>query len=111
MHLRGYKTAAERKKAVEQALGLQLPHIGYYSFDEHIASSKNCENMIGVAQVPLGIAGPVNLHGEYAQGDFFLPLATTEGALVASVSRGCKAINLSGGAIASTYRAGQTRGP
>lgn len=53
----------------------------------------NIENMIGSVQIPLGIAGPVFINGDYANGDFFLPLATTEGALVASVNRGCKILN------------------
>ena len=67
--------------------------------------------MIGAAQIPLGVAGPLAVNGEHANGDFFLPLATTEGAFVASVSRGCKAINVSGGALVSTQHVGQTRGP
>jgi len=67
--------------------------------------------MIGATQVPLGIAGPLQIHGEHAKGAFFIPLATTEGALVASISRGCKAVNLSDGISVSTCRAGQTRGP
>jgi hydroxymethylglutaryl-CoA reductase (NADPH) len=57
----------------------------------------NIENFTGVAQVPIGFAGPITLNGEHAQGDFLIPLATTEGTLVASYNRGIKVLNLSGG--------------
>ena len=50
-----------------------------------------------MAQIPLGLAGPILINGSNAQGDFFVPLATTEGALVASYTRGMKACRLSGG--------------
>jgi hydroxymethylglutaryl-CoA reductase (NADPH) len=111
MDIRQYKTTAERKRAVEHELGIKLANIGTFTLDEQIASTKNCENMIGVVQIPLGLAGPVLINGEHANGNFFLPLATTEGALIASVARGCKAITHSGGAAVSVYQAGQTRGP
>jgi hydroxymethylglutaryl-CoA reductase (NADPH) len=57
----------------------------------------NIENFIGVAQVPIGIAGPILIQGEHAQGAFYVPLATTEGTLVASYNRGMKITSLSGG--------------
>ena len=57
----------------------------------------NCEHYIGTAQVPIGIAGPLKINGEHAQGDFLIPLATTEGSLVASYNRGMKMINACGG--------------
>jgi hydroxymethylglutaryl-CoA reductase (NADPH) len=59
--------------------------------------------------VPLGVAGPLKINGEYAKGEFFIPLATTEGALVASVNRGCSVINKSGGASSVIISSGQTR--
>ena len=65
--------------------------------------------MIGSAQLPLGIAGPVKVNGDFASGEYYLPLATTEGALVASVNRGCKVINESGGADAFILKNAQTR--
>lgn len=58
----------------------------------------NIENYIGLAQIPVGVIGPLRINGLYAQGDFYVPLATTEGALVASYNRGAKIISLSGGA-------------
>lgn len=108
MHLRDFKNVKERREAVEKELGVSLQAIGNFSLNEERASTKNCENMVGAAQVPVGIAGPLKIEGI---GETYIPLATTEGALVASVSRGCKAVSLSGGAQTYTYRAGQTRGP
>jgi hydroxymethylglutaryl-CoA reductase (NADPH) len=68
--------------------------------------------MIGVTQVPLGIAGPLKMKNlELRMKNYYIPLATTEGALVASVNRGCKAITNSGGAIVDSYEVGSTRGP
>lgn len=63
--------------------------------------------MIGASQVPMGIAGPLRIEKK----DYYIPLATTEGALVASVNRGCKAITQSGGAMVDSHRVGATRGP
>lgn len=111
MNLRDYKTVTARRTALEKKTGVLLPNIGYFSFDEKVASSRNCENMIGAVQVPLGIAGPLNIHhSTFGIQHYYLPLATTEGALVASVNRGCKAITESGGAVVDSYRVGATRG-
>lgn len=59
--------------------------------------TNNIENFIGLAKIPLGLAGPLLIHGEHARGEFHIPLATTEGTLVASASRGMKIMNESGG--------------
>lgn len=88
----------ERRRFIEKTLRITLPHIG-----ANILEAAHCENMIGAGQIPIGVAGPVN--GKY------IPLATTEGALVASVNRGCKAITESGGARVMGVRVGATRGP
>ncbi|MBI4065066.1 hydroxymethylglutaryl-CoA reductase [Candidatus Gottesmanbacteria bacterium] len=115
MNLRDFKTVSERRKALEKELKVDLKHIGSYSLDEDIASSRNCENMVGASQVPMGVAGPLRV--SHATSDkrqdkeYYIPLATTEGALVASVNRGCKAITQSGGAMVDSYRVGATRGP
>ena len=61
------------------------------------ASTSNIENFAGTVRIPVGLAGPVDVHGEHARGTFFIPMATTEGTLVASTSRGMKVINESGG--------------
>jgi len=57
------------------------------------ASASNIENFVGTVRIPVGLAGPVEVHGEHARGTFFIPMATTEGTLVASTSRGMKVIN------------------
>jgi hydroxymethylglutaryl-CoA reductase (NADPH) len=57
----------------------------------------NIENYVGVARVPVGVIGPLRIRGSEASGDFFVPMATTEGALVASYNRGAKAVSLAGG--------------
>ncbi|RMF55068.1 MAG: hydroxymethylglutaryl-CoA reductase, partial [Bacteroidetes bacterium] len=82
----------------------------HYSFDPHITQG-NIENFIGVAQIPIGIAGPIRVHGEHAQGDFLIPLATTEGTLVASYNRGIKVVNLSGGVKATVVADAMQRAP
>ncbi len=116
MNVRSYKTVKDRREAVEKEFGVSLSAIGSFSLDEAVASSRNCENMIGVAQVPMGIAGPLKISNIKYQisnrktDEYYIPLATTEGALVASVSRGCKAITQSGGAVVDSYRVGATRG-
>ncbi len=111
MNLRDYKNSAERRKAIEKELKLDLSNIGSFTLDESIASTRNNENMIGAAQVPIGIAGPIKINGSNFKNEFYIPLATTEGALVASINRGAKAIFESGGANTFAYRVGQTRGP
>src|SRR5215207_2606504 len=79
----------QRQSFAEQFSGIKLEHTTKYSFDPH-RSAGNVENFTGVVQIPLGLAGPITIHGEHAQGDFVIPLATTEGTLVASYNRGIK---------------------
>ena len=86
---------AQRVAAVN-GMGVDLRHTTHYSLDPANTAGK-IENFIGVAQVPIGLAGPIRINGEFAQGDFLVPLATTEGTLVASYNRGMKAISEAGG--------------
>lgn len=72
---------------------------------------RNIENFIGTVKVPVGIAGPLRINGVYAQGDFYVPLATTEAALVASYSRGSQLISEAGGCTAVLLDQGVTRAP
>jgi hydroxymethylglutaryl-CoA reductase (NADPH) len=112
MKLRDYLSVKERRKALESEQKISLSHTGNFSLDEKDASAKNCENMIGVTQIPLGIAGPLGIQNSKSKiQNYFIPLATTEGALVASVNRGSKVITKSGGANVSVLREGTTRGP
>ncbi len=75
---------------------MALEHVSHYSFDPAILPG-NVEHFTGVAQVPIGIAGPLLVDGEHAQGEFYVPLATTEGTLVASYNRGMKMLREAGG--------------
>ncbi len=111
MNLRTYKSVTERRAAIEDNLKVQLPHIGNFSLSEDVASTKNCENMIGAIQVPVGVAGPLLIKVEGGEIESYIPLATTEGALIASVNRGSKAILESGGANVLVEKIGVTRSP
>jgi len=100
----------KRQKFVEQLTGVKLDHTAKFSFDPHLAKG-NCEHFTGVAQVPLGFAGPLKIHGEHAQGEFLIPLATSEGTLVASYNRGMKILNLCGGVKCSVVGDAMQRAP
>ena len=100
-----------RRAYIEKETGADLGMLGSFSIGIDGVVRKNCENMIGAVQVPVGVAGPVIIDGEYAKGPFYLPLATTEGALIASVNRGCSAITKAGGASVRIFRDGMTRAP
>ena len=86
-----------RREFLEQKYDLDLPNISNYTLDMERASARNIENSIGVLQLPMGIAGPLKINGEYCQREVFVPLATSEGALVASINRGASTITASGG--------------
>jgi hydroxymethylglutaryl-CoA reductase (NADPH) len=100
----------ERQKFVEEFTGKKLEHIPQYSFDPHITAG-NIENFTGVAQIPLGFAGPLHIRGEHAQGEFLIPMATAEGTLVASYNRGMKILNLSGGVEVTVIGDAMQRAP
>jgi hydroxymethylglutaryl-CoA reductase (NADPH) len=111
MSLRDCKTIKERRLFLTREKKTEFRAIEIYPEDLNIAGERNCENMIGATSVPLGATGPLLLNGTAARGKYYIPLATTEGALVASVNRGCKAITLAGGAKVYCQNAGITRGP
>jgi len=100
-----------RRDALSEITGASLEHLGNYSLDDEIASQRNCENFIGAAQVPVGVIGPLRINGEHIDGDVYVPLATTEAALVASTNRGCAAIREAGGATVRVEDRGMTRAP
>ena len=91
---------AQRRAWVERRTHATLRHIGVCSFDP-VEMRGNIENPIGVAQVPLGVAGPVLVRGEHANGVFYVPMATSEGALIRSYERGMVALTRSGGVQAA----------
>jgi hydroxymethylglutaryl-CoA reductase (NADPH) len=85
-----------RQDFIREHTGSPVEHTAHYSLDP-TSLPGNIENFFGVAQVPIGLAGPLLVNGEHAQGEFFVPLATTEGTLVASYSRGMKLCREAGG--------------
>lgn len=100
----------ERRQRVEAECGVDLSAL--HTDETHIgqADEKNCEQMIGAVPLPVGIAGPLTItfsSGEKA--DVFLPLATTEAALVASVNRGCKVLATIGGVSVESVYHGMSR--
>lgn len=86
---------------------LEHSKLPYEHFDYERVFGACCENVIGYMPLPIGVAGPLMIDGQ----NYFLPMATTEGVLVASASRGCKAINAGGGAVTVVTGDGMTRGP
>jgi hydroxymethylglutaryl-CoA reductase (NADPH) len=102
--------AAARRTLLTRETGVDADPFGDFGFDAAAADS-NVENMVGVVQVPRGVAGPFTVNGGAADGEYYLPLATTEGALVASVNRGCSALTAAGGATARVVESGMTRAP
>ncbi|MFA9516305.1 hydroxymethylglutaryl-CoA reductase (NADPH) [Halopenitus sp. H-Gu1] len=102
--------AAARRLLVTEASDADLETVGEYAF-EAAAAEPNVENMVGAVQIPLGVAGPVTINGGALSGNRYLPLATTEGALVASVNRGCSVLDAAGGASARVTKTGMTRAP
>src|SRR3954454_16965355 len=81
--------AAKRQEFVREQTGVELEHVSSYSFDPG-ALTGNVEQFLGVAQVPIGLAGPLLVDGEHAQGELYVPMATAEGTLVASYNRGMR---------------------
>jgi len=102
--------AAKRMEFIGDATGVHPGHIGRYSFDPALVAG-NIENFIGAAQVPIGIAGPLLIDGEHARGEFYVPLATTEGTLVASYNRGMKLLHRAGGVRATVMDDRMQRAP
>lgn len=91
-----HEQAALRRATVTAETGAHLDHTGSYSFDPAVLPG-NIEAFSGVAQVPMGFAGPLLVQGEHAQGEFYVPMATTEGTLLASYSRGMRLTREAGG--------------
>ena len=92
------RRAADARRAFlsERTEATSFDHLGDYAFDPAELSG-NIEQFVGVAQVPVGVAGPLLVEGEHAQGEFYVPLATAEGTLVASYNRGMKLLHAAGG--------------
>src|SRR5215471_9969833 len=91
-----------RRAWVEEKTGSQFTHIATCSIPSQQMRG-NIENPIGTAQIPLGVAGPLLIHGDHAKGVFYVPLATTEGALVRSYERGMVTLTRAGGVTTRIY--------
>ncbi|NP_001296810.1 3-hydroxy-3-methylglutaryl-coenzyme A reductase 1 [Solanum lycopersicum] len=101
------RAASIRKEALQRITGKSLEGLPLEGFDYESILGQCCEMPVGYVQIPVGIAGPLLLDGR----EYSVPMATTEGCLVASTNRGCKAIFVSGGANSILLRDGMTRAP
>jgi hydroxymethylglutaryl-CoA reductase (NADPH) len=99
-----------RQDFIKGYTGADLEHISRYSIDPQLTRG-NIEHFTGVAQVPMGFAGPLLVKGQHAEGEFYVPLATTEGTLVASYNRGMKVLNRSGGVKCAVVGDNMQRAP
>ncbi|CAK9140958.1 unnamed protein product [Ilex paraguariensis] len=101
------RAAAIRREALQRLTGKFLTGLPLEGFDYESILGQCCEMPVGYVQIPVGIAGPLLLDGR----EYSVPMATTEGCLVASTNRGCKAIYASGGAVSVLLRDAMTRAP
>lgn len=104
------EAAKNRRDFAKEQTNAELTHVGQFSFEPSVLPG-NIENFIGAAQIPIGLAGPLLVNGEYAKGEFFVPLATTEGTLVASYNRGMKLLRESGGVTVTVVDDAMQRAP
>src|ERR1700744_333962 len=102
--------ATARREFLREQTGASLHHVGQFSFDPSVLPG-NVENFSGVAQVPIGVAGPLRINGEHARGDFYVPMATTEGTLVASYNRGMRVLGECGGVKTTVVEDSMQRAP
>ncbi len=96
-----------RRKLYESTLGKSLDLIPYAHYDYNKVFGANCEIVVGYVPLPVGIVGPIKINSEPC----YVPMATTEGCLVASTNRGCKAITQSGGCQSVLLKDAITRAP
>ncbi|XP_031269219.1 3-hydroxy-3-methylglutaryl-coenzyme A reductase 1-like isoform X1 [Pistacia vera] len=101
------RAAAIRREALQKMTGKSLEGMPLEGFDYESILGQCCEMPVGYVQIPVGVAGPLLLDGK----EYTVPMATTEGCLVASTNRGCKAIYASGGATSVLFKDGMTRAP
>ena len=104
------KIIRARQEFIREYTGVRLDHVTRYSFDPAVTRG-NIEHFTGAAQVPLGFAGPLLVHGQHAQGEFYVPLAASEGTLVASYNRGMKVLQQSGGVKCAVVGDNMQRAP
>ncbi|MEM6605450.1 MAG: hydroxymethylglutaryl-CoA reductase [Pseudomonadota bacterium] len=100
----------QRQRFLEETTGANLNHTKQFSFNPEDMSG-NIESMFGVAQIPIGVAGPLLVDGEHAKGEFYVPMATVEGTMLASYNRGMKVIRESGGVRTTVVGEAMQRAP
>src|SRR5512135_468042 len=103
--------AVERRWKILTSPAAEAELLDSHTVQQMKVYEHNIENFIGAVKIPIGIAGPLRVRGLFAQGDFYVPLATTEAALVASYSRGCSLITEAGGASVVLLNEGISRSP
>uniref|UniRef100_A0A0K0EFA9 3-hydroxy-3-methylglutaryl coenzyme A reductase n=2 Tax=Strongyloides stercoralis TaxID=6248 RepID=A0A0K0EFA9_STRER len=96
-----------RRRYIEDVTSKSLENLPFVNYDYSIVNGACCENVIGFMPIPTGIAGPLLINNEV----MYIPLSTTEGALIASTSRGCRAVTESGGIKSFVIKDGMTRAP
>ncbi|KAG2254488.1 hypothetical protein Bca4012_058074 [Brassica carinata] len=101
------RAASIRREALQRLTGRSIEGLPLDGFDYDSILGQCCEMPVGYVQIPVGIAGPLLLDGY----EYSVPMATTEGCLVASTNRGCKAMYVSGGATSTVLKDGMTRAP
>nr|ACE80254.1 3-hydroxy-3-methylglutaryl coenzyme A reductase 2 [Pyrus pyrifolia] len=101
------RAAAIRREALQRTTGCSLVGLPLEGFDYEAILGQCCEMPVGYVQIPAGVAGPLLIDDE----EYTVPMATTEGCLVASTNRGCKAIHMSGVAGSVVLKDGMTRAP
>ena len=101
---------AARQRFVAERVGTPLQHVTRFTFPPE-STVGNVESLTGAAQVPIGVAGPLLVHGEHAEGEFLIPMATTEGSLVASYNRGIEVLNRAGGVTCTVSADRMQRAP
>ncbi len=100
----------DRISFLSRRSGFSIRYLKSSSIDAELTRG-NIENIIGFAQVPVGAIGPLKINGKYANGDFYVPLSTTEGALISSYNRGARVVSLSGGANVVLVKDSMQRAP
>jgi len=101
---------SKRLQFLSSQSGTTIKHLQDSSIDPALTRG-NIENIIGFSQVPVGLIGPLKISGRHANGNFFVPMSTTEGALISSYNRGARAISLSGGVKVAVTRDSIQRAP
>lgn len=104
--------AVGKRLDVLKGQGIDLPQVSNpATLIDPSSLESNIENLVGCARIPIGVIGPLRINGFHAHGDFYVPLATSEGALVASYNRGAYLVGQAGGASVASLTESVSRAP